>query len=353
MSESVPTSTPDPAPAAAPSVLEGLSAEERSHWRLTGEIKGASPSAVDPASHPSLSDVTPVSSPATPDNDQAAEIAASPSPASEPGTPKKSNAETRIKELLAKNAELLAQLDASKRRSESYAPSPTAPRDVTVESSPTPQPVTLATVVQSPDVSRPMLGEEEFFQQFPDATLGQHGLYQIRYELARVKATETQQARETARIASYQSAAKDVIANVPDTLLATIPQLINAKPVELLAPNETPTVWNYAAHEVLESKHAVALTKHLAEHPDEMAQLAATTSPLETVRMIARLEARIAGSSVSPPAPAGSPVSLAPPPPETLGKRPAQPADELSDAIRTGDFQRYRELQNRKDLKRA
>jgi hypothetical protein len=338
-----------PAAPASSDVIGAMSDSDRHAWRMTGDIPKPDPAGTEPAH---TSDVTQESSSAAPDA-QAAEIAASQPPTSEAGTPKKHNAETRKAELNAEILALKAQRDALKSEVESSARRPTAPPDVKAESSPATQPVSLDSVIANPDVARPMLSEEAFYTQFPDASVGAYVRYAARYEhrLASFEQQQTQTLRS--REAFYGETAAKVAAESPDIIAKLPPQLLGAKPVDLLEPGEAPGPWNIAVHEILSSPEAGRLLAHLADHPDVAQKIGASRTQQETIRIIAQIEARLASAPVSPAAPAAIPVSLAPPPPATLGKKPGQPADELADAVKTGDFARYRELQNNKDLKSA
>lgn len=344
MSEAT-TTTETVAPASSTTdVLGAMSSGQRDHWRMTGELPKGDDQAASPAPT-SESDVRGDSSPAKP-VEQAAETAASTQPASEPGTPRKNNAETRIRELLAENKRLQEQIASS-------APRPTAPSDVRPESSPAPQPPSLQQVILSPDLGQPVMEEGEFFAAFPDANVRDYARYVSRYE---IKAEQQELARTTHvhdRQTFYQSAYEKAITAIPADVQAKLPPaLIEAHPRELLPSGMPEGPWNYAVQEIFASERAADLLTHLANSPDVARQIAQSKSPAETIRIVAQIEARLS-PSVNSPAPAGNPVSLAPPPPATLGKKPAQPADELQEAIRTGDFARYRELQNRKEMRSA
>ena len=105
-----------PAPGPAPS-LESLTPTERTEWRMTGNLPEPPTESPSPAE----------SAPAEP-VEQVASTEASPSPAPEPGTPRKSNADTRIPELLkARAAERERAERAERRLAELEARSQTQP----------------------------------------------------------------------------------------------------------------------------------------------------------------------------------------------------------------------------------
>lgn len=355
MNDAAPTlATPaSDAPAADP--LGALSSQERSHWRLTGEL----PTQTEPASDlgEGAADESPnvdrTSLPGQP-GDQAAETAASIPPASKPGTPsKKSNADTRKAEL---NAEILAlknERDRLRAERESYQAPTYQPPVVTPESRPA-SPPDLASTLSNPDTRQPMLTEESFWQQFPNATVGDFARYVARYELRAESALRDDYTARKTRVDPFYSRLEQRKAEDPaylDRIDARVKALV---PVDLLPPGTRPNAGNIIAQAVVTSPQSLELMEHLTEHPEVLDRLHASPSADVIVREIGRLESKLETSkTATPAAPAALPVSLAPAPTVTLGSKPSQPADELADAIRTGDFARYRELQNRKEMKRA
>lgn len=330
MSELAPTSV-ESAPAPAVS-LDSLNSDQLSTWRMTGNLPDAPTSQTPP----------PESSPDKP-VEQAAETAAITPPASEPGKPPKNDAETRIAELLAERARLRADLDAARASKPSDAPRP-ASEPATARS--------LAETIQTPDLSRAPLTEDAFFAAFPESTVGDFARYVASYEFTSRQQAQTVQQHRAGLWQSYATRIDDALKTDPEFLKSIDPRLANARPAIDLAPGEVATSENAVAQEIMTSEIPDKLLRHLSSHPDELNRLLALPSLPAISRAIGRLEASLS-STAPPPAPAGSPVSLAPPPTPTLGKKPAQPADELSEAIKSGDFARYRELQNRKEMRSA
>lgn len=312
--------------------LASLSKPELAKWRETGDLPAPKTS--------DSSDADADSSTAQPDG-QAVSTETSPSPASEPGTPKKkANAETRIKELLdqvkAKDAEL-----ASLRT----RPTPEK-ADVTAKSSPATEPVTIDSVMASPDLSQPMLDETAFYTQFPDATVGQYVRYVSRYELL----SDAAQREQTQTLQQREREFAERAAKVPTEVYQKLPpELLNAKPVDLMSPGEARTVWNVAIHEILTSSDPARLLTHLVNSPEAMEAIRATQNEAATIRTIAQIEARLDGPSV-PSKPVVKTTSSAPPPPPTLGSKPSSPSDEIEDALATGDFKKYKRLMNAKEM---
>lgn len=350
-----------PPPADAPDVLGSMSATERSHWRLTGELPSASSqdasavsgdSSTETESSPEaspLSDDPAASSPAAPADPATSTDVPSP-PASEPGTPPKRNADTRKAELAAEIQALLKQRDAL--RAEVQAGRPTAPVDVPPASSPGIQPVSLETVIARPDLSQPMINEETFYQTFPAATIDDRFRYVSRYEALRLQQEAEQVQSVRARERFYGSKAAQVNEQHPDVLSRLPEALRSAKPVELLDAHEAPGPWNYAVQEILLSPEAGTILAHLADHPEDVAKIAATRTPHETIRSIAHLEARLSSSSVPLSPGAVKTASSAPAPVHTVGKKPSAPVNDVQAAVAAQDFARYRSAMNAQERAR-
>lgn len=319
--------------------LDALSSSDLAHWRSTGEIK-VSTSAVESETPAPESDVTPESSPA-------AEIAASSPAASEPAPPKKANAESRKAELNAEILALKAERDALKADRESWRP-PTAKADVTTASSPVTQPVSIEQVIDSPDISQPLMKDAEFSAQFPDATVADYARYSANYaaELRFARKDREQHVRELkdTYFGRLKDLAPEVIAKIPTPLM-------QYPPVDLLDPKDQARAgtWNYAATEILRSPNADKLVTYLADHPEDVERITATRDYAETIRTIAQIEARLDLPSV-PVKSVVKTTTSAPPPPTTLGTKPAIPSDELDEALASNDVARYLRVANAREM---
>ena len=338
------TDTPPPVPTQAD--LSAFSSKDRDTWLLTGEVPTPNVSAVEPDAPARKSDGPPDSSPAELAA-QATSTDVPPSPASEPGTPKKANAETRKAELAAEIQALLKQRDEVKA-SLAAAPRSTAPPDVQADSSPAAPPVSLDSLIDAPDVTQPFLKEEAFYAQFPEATVADYVRYAASYQAERVAFRQAAGQRLRSREAYFAERAAQASEVAPDALTKLPPDVVNAMPVDLLPAGTTPGLWNYAVQEILNAAEPGRLLAHLADHPEVVQQIAQTTSPRETIRTIAQIEARL-GTSVIP-SPAVKTATSAPPPPVTLGSKPSIPSDEIDEALATGDFRKYRAAMNRQEM---
>ena len=331
-------------PVSTSPTLESLNSSQMDHWRMTGELPSSEASSETPPAD---------SSPAQP-VEQADRTESLSPPASEPGKPSKPNAETRkpelesdIQTLLQRRASLRAEVEAEERRRESLKPTP----DATPAASSPATARSLVETISAPDIDRAPLSDTEFFAQYPDASLVDLTRYAAQYQaLSFHRAQAVQQARQ-GRIDTFNTRMADAVASDPQFWSKIDPRL-NAKPVDHLAPGEVMTAANVIAQEMLTSAAPAALLTHLTAHPDVLHRLLTSPNAITIARELGRIEASLS-STAHQPAPAGDPVSLAPPPSPTLGKKPAQPADELADAIKSGDFARYKELTDRKELRTA
>jgi hypothetical protein len=105
------------------------------------------------------------------------------------------------------------------------------------------------------------------------------------------------------------------------------------------------TALNAVAQEIVESPSAVKLLVHLSEHPDELDALA-TLTPAAVIRRMAKLEAQLDAPAIPP----RKTVSTAPPLTTTLGTRPSVAGDPIDSAIKSGDYLRFRDAANARDM---
>lgn len=333
-------------PALLSDAVAGLSTEQRAHWKMTGEL---------PSSSADDSSLTPPadSSPAEPAA-QAAEIAATPPADSEPApsnTKKRGNAETRKLELQAEIDALLKRR-AELQREESARPAPPATpssRDATpADSSPASDGKPPADLLRSPDISKPMLTDAEFFQTYPSAGLHEFNRYVARYEMLLDRAEQKQTASvESAqsRYRAHYEAAKAEDADLPSKLPE---RFLKASPV--IQANAGPL--NFVAREIQDSEQGPALLRYLGDHPEEFDRLEALPDAAAVIRAMARLESRVSGSTSTSPTPAKRGVSAAPEPTTSLGRRAVAPADAKLAAVADGNVRRYMDEANREALAR-
>ena len=332
-------------PTSAAPALESLNSTQMDHWRMTGEMPSSEGSAETPPAD---------SSPAQP-AEQADRTESLSPPASEPGKPSRTNAETRkpeleqdIQSLLSRRAALRAEVEAEERRREHLRPTPDA---TPAASSPAPA-KSLIETIQTPDIDRAPLTDTQFFEQYPEASLVDLTRYAAQYQALSLQRTQAVQQKKQGRIDTFSTRMAEAVASDPQFWSKVDPRLASAKTVDNLGPGESMTAANVIAQELLTSAAPAALLTHLTAHPDVLNRLLMSPNAITIARELGRIEASLS-LTANQPAPAGDPVSLAPPPAPTLGKKPAQPADELAEAIKSGDFARYKELTDQKELRTA
>lgn len=319
---------------ASTDVLAQLSPEQRQTWRETGDLPVLEPKT-------SLPDPTPDadSTPAEPAAQAASTDAHEPG-ASEPPTSTKANAQTRIKQLLEENKSLKARLDAG-----SSPPRPASTSDVSAASSTAVEVPSLEQVIDRPDIAHPVLTDTEFFTRYPDATVGDFSRYAASYQFDRKQAAAVQTQERTALTGKFAERMAAAVADDP-TFFDKTAAVASITPFSLL-DGAKPASEHYMAEEILRSDRPAALMVYLSEHPDELATIRRGT-PLDAIRTIARLDAKLEPSSV-PSAPVVKTTTSAPAPPTTLGTKPVASGDEVEEAVRTGDMRKYRRIMNARE----
>jgi hypothetical protein len=317
-------------------VLGSLSETELSTWRTSGELPDRSSS--------SSADSTP----AAPAGQAAETSASSDAPASEPGQPKKKNAESRkaeldteIQTLLQKRHALRQEIDDAERRRG------TPPRiDVPAASSPATG-VPLAQIVDAPDATRPFLSDAEFFTAYPEATLGDYGLYTARYALTADRVRQSVQSARQDRLGRFGEQFVHAAEADPTFKTSLSPRVLALTPTDLLQSGVAPTASNDIAQAIITSPAATALLRHFSAHPDDLDRLEQLPSESARAREMGRLEARM---ETPVAAPVVKTTSSAPPPPTTLGSKTQTPTDDAESAIAAGDVARYFEIMNRREV---
>lgn len=323
----------DVATAEAPA-LSALTSEQLGHWRLTGDMPSADPST--PAAD---------SSPASPAEPGVSTDTTDP-PASEPGTPIKLKTEARFQELLAdratlreKNAALEARLSALERRTADVSPAVSSPAAPDLQQ-------TLA----SPDVSRPMLSEEKFWEQFPAATVGDFARYIARYELRADSQERSIHQTKQQRVQGFESAIQKKLTENPAFWSGIDPRIVALTPIDALPSGVTPVAGNVIAQEIIQSPLAIPLMEHLSAHKDVLDSLAALPNAVAIAKAIGRLEASLEQTSVPASTVVPKTTTSAPTPATTLGRKPASASNEVAAALKSGDVRAYFAAKNREEL---
>ena len=310
--------------------LGSLSPEQRDEWRMTGNVpEPKAEETPDPSPSPAES------APAPP-GEQAASTDATSQAASEPAPPKKSNADTRIKTLLAeRHAERVKREAAERRLAEIEA------RQTTPDAKAAPSPAS--------DGFQPF---DAWQTEHPDGQYDDYLLDKFKHvqrserEAEYRAATEQRIASERqTRVGAFLSRVDEALTANPTMRDALNPEIVGLRPVDALEPGEPVTAENAIAQEIMESAMPVKVMAHLSEHPEVLEELR-SLSPAGVIRRMAKIEA----SLESPAVPPTKTVSSAPALTTTLGSRPAVPGDAVQSAIKAGDFSRYREAANAREI---
>lgn len=341
--------------------MEELSPEGREAWEKTGEIPDIQAPPADP---PPASPAEPA--PSTDGKDSAA---------SEPAKPRK-GAEARIGELSQQVQEKLAE---RRRVASELAADEARLADIRRQlsehqpgSRPDKPSTTVDALIDRPNLDRPVLTEGEFFEQFPDATVGQFTRYVTRHEVGRAEQARTRQTqheestrRSRDQLTAFHTQVETLVggADAARDFWASIdPALANAMPYGMLPDDQKAkaTPLNVLSQEVLTCERPDLVLRHLTDHPEEVDRLTSMASAVDAVRELARLDARLLRDSArpsadtttvtDPPAQPARSVSSAPKPPTTLGRKPTTEGDEAEDALKRGDTAGYMRVMNAREI---
>lgn len=323
----------------APPSLESLSSSELTQWKQTGHLpERSSETQADPSSSPAAS------TPAQP----AEQVASTDAPKETASEPVKPKTEARFQELLTERSTLRDENASLKARLAALeASSPAKPDAQPAESSTAPA-KTLQQTISQPDVAAPMLEEDQFFAVHPEAKYGDYARYVAKYELAADRVRSTEESARQTRFNGYKQQIDAYVAANPDFLTSLNERVATLQPAELVPSGQRVGPLNVLASEIVDSPVAAQLLAHFSANPAELDRFAAMRSPAEIARALGRVEAKLDSSS-APPQPVVKTTTSAPPPPTTLGRKPSVPGDEVTEAVMTGDFAKFKAIRNRQD----
>lgn len=278
------------------------------------------------------------SSPAVPAA-QAAPTGASPEPASEPGTPRKKGAESRIEELLRERKADRERADRLERELSDLRTRVPPQPDVT-RAAPSPAPA---------DVEPTLAAFEADPDKYPDPYAA-YVKAQARWEAREEFRAQQRQAREEAaqqhavteqqtQVETFAKRVAEAKAADPDFLTKISPDLLNITP---RAPQEPATPLNTLGEAILTSAVGPQVMRYLTDHADELRALLDQPERALLLRAFGRLEAKLTTDD-TPAAPVKT-ITSAPAPQNVLGHKPGSPANELEGAVRSGDVAEYKAL---------
>ena len=303
--------------------LAALSSQQYDKWRQTGEIPEATPKPAE-------------SAPAK----ESAAPAGGTAPDSEPGKKseepeKHKGAEARKEQLAAEIQEILRERREARRELEEVRATLAREKGEKVSAAPA------AAEPTNEPIFKHFLDQAETYEEAVQQFQRAHSKWAIDQHEA------TRQAAEKERTAAEQ---REAFTNRVEKDAAEIQDF---EAVTGKADNLKPTPAMLAA--IVESEIPGKLLYHLARNPTEFHRIAALT-PAKAIRELGKIEDSLAAAQPVNGAPA-PPVktlqhSKAPPPPTDLAARNTAPEDEADAALEAKDFERYRRVQDARDIKR-
>lgn len=273
---------------------------------------------------------------------KAAETSAESVPAKhEPSSKPSKGAEGRIKELLADNKRLTAELDSARKTPV------VAPAKIEEVAKPRRNDVDEKTGLAK-------YATDEAFDEAYETYISAKVTKDV--EKRHAKAQEDARISEQNRILQqkWQNSLKIAIERHPD--FAKVCEIDDKGAFQNAELKKIKTNGTLDAF-CLDSEIGGQILYHLASHPGEVARIDAL-SPFAAARELTKLEDRLSGEAFSQPAkkeekPEGSKrVTGAPAPAASVGGRATAPADEAEAAIQAGDFRRYKKAADEEDFRK-
>lgn len=219
---------------------------------------------------------------------------------------------------------------------------PAAPR-----SPDTPTPQALAPVVDPTD-PEPNHDDTTAYPegQYDRKFIKDQARWDARQEVARLERDRHAQTARDAQAQSHRARETQFRARVADAAKAD-PAFLSSLSAEVraLTPSaiaqangDELSALNALADEFLDSDHGPQLMGHFSQHPEDLQRFAALT-PREFTRELARLEVALESATQRP---APKTLTDAPAPPTTLGRKTADPVDEIDRAVASGDMSAFK-----------
>lgn len=332
-------------------VLKSLTPAQHKTWRTTGEIpESKSP----PATSPKASTETPTPAAPSPAAKEVAapapekaavETPAEPAPATP--EPKAKGAEARIKDLLADNKRLNAELETA-RKIPAVAPTKTEKAPVKPSRN------------DADEKGQPKFATDDEFLDARDKYVAEMASHQTRQDIARE--TQERQVAEQNRIMQQRMVNQIKISTERHPDFAEVLKIetkdgktvFNAEAMKAIKTNGMIDSW------CAESEMGTEILYFLASRIAEVERIQAL-NPFAAARELTKLEDKLSATP-STPAPEkkeepakGSPtqkVSGAPAPAASVGGKGTAPTDEELAATESGDFKRFQKVANEADWRK-
>ena len=318
--------------------LGGLTEKQYEAWRLTGKVpeKSGTPETPDAAGDPEGSEETP---PAGDDKTQQQQA--------QPKGGKKETAEQRIKNLLAKNKQLQADLDRAKNG--------TQPGEKPAES-PTAKPTEPKTSkLEAPVKPRFEDFKDKSYEEFEAA---KDAYFEALTDYKAAKAIEADRAERVkeAREAEAAKTQKQIEQSWTERMAQAVKDYPDYGDVVFADGNLRADIPHSSAMDeyILDSEVGPAILYHLAKNLDETRRIAGL-NPIRAAAALRDMEVAITGerpAKVTPITGAPKPkITNAGPIPTTVSGRGAPPSDVVEAALKAGDFATYQREQNARELR--
>lgn len=322
-------------------ILKSMSPQQHKAWRETGatpDIPEATPAPKTETAESSPAAKTEVSEQPS----KAAETSAESVPAkSEPSKPAK-GAEGRIKELLADNKRLTAELETARK-------APVAPKAKNEEiAKPRRNDVDDKT-------GQPKYATDDDFLDARDAYVAKMSSQQARADIAKEEGDRRVAEQNRLVQQKWQNSLK--IANERHPDFAKVCE-IDAKGAFQNAELKQIKTNSILDAFILDSEIGGSILYHLASTPGEVAKFEGM-SAFAAARELTKLEDKLSGTASTQPAKTeekktegSKKVSGAPAPAASVGGRSTAPVDEAEAAVKGGDFRRYFKAANEEDFRK-
>jgi hypothetical protein len=253
------------------------------------------------------------------------------------------NPQARVEQAVARMREAERRAELAERRAADLEAARTPKPEPTRETRPAPQ------AQGDPSDPEP---QEAGFDDYAKYVKAQ-ARWEARQEF---KAQQTQardryEQEQTARLHqeradTYLKRIQTAVSKDPELLTRIAPEVLELKPSIMLGPNERPTGATAIADIVMDAENPEALMLYFTEHPDDFQRLS-TLHPIQVIREMGRLEARLDAARPAGTAPTAPLLSQAKPPVRPVTGSPSAAVDDLDPD--SADFDAWKRQQDAKD----
>lgn len=191
----------------------------------------------------------------------------------------------------------------------------------------------------------------EFIQKNPSATYEDYEKYRDEYDDAQIekrvsKAFEKRE--QDSKAAAQKQAVVDTIQERFDRVSKSMPDLHEVLSNPELRAKLTPSMDGF----LFEVDKDLKITHYLGTNLEEAERISKLT-PIGQLRALGKLEDQLYPAPSKEASPAPKKLSAAPPPPAHVAGTASAAQDEAAAALAAGDFRRFMELENARDIAKA